>query len=242
MVKKSNKHLGFSLVELSVVLVIIGLLVGGVMVGRNLIKSAELKTVITEKMKFETAIKQFRSQYYSLPGDMADATYYWGEVGDTVVTDSCASGDAGEGKETCNGNGDGYTLDPNDAVVDGNEEEQYAWEHMSNAGFLDIVYDGTSNPISGFQEHGWGFSYMNNTGEATEWLKHYGQFLRQWFFIPKDAKTIDDKIDDGKPGTGKILCAPVTVCALGADNEDFDADYKLDAPAESSRIYFLIED
>ena len=66
----------FTLIEISIVLVIIGLIVGGVLVGRDLIRSAELQTIITDKNKYITAVNTFRTKYNELPGDMKTATTY----------------------------------------------------------------------------------------------------------------------------------------------------------------------
>ncbi len=65
---------GFTLVELAIVLVIIGLLVGGVLVGRDLISSAEIRAQISQIEKYQTAVNTFKVKYGSLPGDIPDPT------------------------------------------------------------------------------------------------------------------------------------------------------------------------
>jgi prepilin-type N-terminal cleavage/methylation domain-containing protein len=69
---------GFTLVELSIVLVILGLLAGGVLAGQGLIRAAELRSITTDQQRFLIAIRAFRDQYRSLPGDMPNATLVWG--------------------------------------------------------------------------------------------------------------------------------------------------------------------
>ncbi|MBY6117485.1 prepilin-type N-terminal cleavage/methylation domain-containing protein [Mameliella alba] len=70
---------GFSLVELSIVLVILGLLIGGVLTGQNLIRAAELRSVMTEFKTYQTAVMTFRDKYFALPRDMTNATdFFWG--------------------------------------------------------------------------------------------------------------------------------------------------------------------
>lgn len=71
MPNKNNKS-GFTLVELSIVLVIIGLLVGGVLVGQDLIKSAEIRSQISQIEKFNTAANTFKLKYGYLPGDIPE--------------------------------------------------------------------------------------------------------------------------------------------------------------------------
>lgn len=66
----SVNALGFTLIELSIVLVIIGLVIGGVLVGRTLITSAEIRGTISQIEKFDTATNTFRLKYGYLPGDI----------------------------------------------------------------------------------------------------------------------------------------------------------------------------
>ena len=68
----------FSLVELSIALVILDLLVGRVLSGQSPIHAAELRAVTQEEQKFLAATHTFRDQYLSLPGDMTNATAFWG--------------------------------------------------------------------------------------------------------------------------------------------------------------------
>ncbi|MEQ1788970.1 MAG: prepilin-type N-terminal cleavage/methylation domain-containing protein [Rickettsiales bacterium] len=61
---------GFTLVELSIVLVIIGLIVGGVLIGRDLIKASEIRSQISQIEQFKTAANAFKLKYGYLPGDI----------------------------------------------------------------------------------------------------------------------------------------------------------------------------
>jgi prepilin-type N-terminal cleavage/methylation domain-containing protein len=71
----SNRHpKGFTLIELAIVLVIIGLIVGGILVGQNLIQTSEARATISQIEKYNTATNTFRVKYSALPGDMNGAT------------------------------------------------------------------------------------------------------------------------------------------------------------------------
>lgn len=83
---------GFTLVELSIVLVIIGLIVGAVFVGRDLIRSSEIMADIAEADRINAAISAFQTKYNCLPGDCINATHFFG---------------AGPFGHNNNGNGDG---------------------------------------------------------------------------------------------------------------------------------------
>lgn len=61
---------GFTLIELSIVLVIIGLVAGGVLVGRDLIKASEIRATISQKISYDTAVNTFKLKYNGLPGDL----------------------------------------------------------------------------------------------------------------------------------------------------------------------------
>ena len=60
---KIPKKYGFTLIELSIVIVIIGLIVGGVLVGRDLIRASQLRGLISEVEEFKTAANTFRLKY-----------------------------------------------------------------------------------------------------------------------------------------------------------------------------------
>ena len=69
--KKNNK--GFSLIELSIVLIIMGLLIAGVTGGASLIKSAQLRSVITEFTNYRTAFNTYYAQFSKVPGAGSDS-------------------------------------------------------------------------------------------------------------------------------------------------------------------------
>jgi prepilin-type N-terminal cleavage/methylation domain-containing protein len=147
---------GFTLIELSIVLVIIGLIVGGVLVGQDLIRSAALQTIITDKDKYVTAVNTFRTKYNEIPGDMADATTYWGvQLGNASdnYTASCYNNWANSARSpaTCNGNGNGIiaytagcgTLFESQIFCNSEYFEQWlVWQHLSNAGLIQGSYTG----------------------------------------------------------------------------------------------------
>ncbi len=60
---------GFTLAELAVVLLIVAVLAGGVLAGRDLIAAAEVRNVISQKRGFETAVNLFTEKFSCLPGD-----------------------------------------------------------------------------------------------------------------------------------------------------------------------------
>lgn len=108
---------GFSLVELSIVLVILGLLTGGILAGKSLIRASELRSVTSDFQKIFTATNAFRDKYFYLPGDMPNATSFW--------------------TGTSNGTGNGQVTWTNEAM-------QY-WVQLAKSGLIDGSYDGVSS-------------------------------------------------------------------------------------------------
>lgn len=70
------KDRGFTLIELSIVLVIIALIVGGVLVGQDMIKGAEIRAQVSQLESVSTAANTFRAKYKALPGDIGNPTVY----------------------------------------------------------------------------------------------------------------------------------------------------------------------
>src|SRR5688572_14274483 len=112
---------GFTLIEIAIVLVIIGLLLGGVLKGQELITGARVRNFIQQQDGVKAAYFGFLDRYRALPGDYANAT---ANINGVVATVACGNG---------NGNGDG-------TIATGNNEHTLVWEHLSKAGFINGTY------------------------------------------------------------------------------------------------------
>jgi len=97
----ANRH-GFTLVEISIVLIIIGLVLGGIIVGNSMIRSAEILAQIKQINEYNTAVKTFKMKYGLLPGDLsADRASAYGFIsragtkgrgnGDYIITAGASS-------------------------------------------------------------------------------------------------------------------------------------------------------
>ncbi|MBX9725834.1 MAG: prepilin-type N-terminal cleavage/methylation domain-containing protein [Rickettsiales bacterium] len=145
-----NSTKAFSLVELSIVLVILGLLVGGVLSGQSLIRAAELRSVTSEIQRIQTALRSFQDKYQAMPGDMPNAVRFWGaQIGATTdgVDATCSAlTDAAPatGVATCNGNGNGQLGGYFSAVATTTYEHFRLWQQLANAGLIEGSYTGVS--------------------------------------------------------------------------------------------------
>lgn len=247
LMRTNNIHItAFSLVELSIVLVILGLLVGGVLSGQSLIRAAELRSVLSDANKFKTAILSFRDKYQENPGDMTKATLFWGAAdgGDGVDWD-CREAQTND-QRTCNGNGDGFIRGHPDL------EDTRLWQHLSNSGLIEGKYIGTQVPyitVCPFAQPGCAFPGSKispniwvigaQPSMAYLWTYYANRNLlflsdvvsqAPWFsveqgfnFIPEEAWNIDTKMDDGRPGTGSVASGRFGYCTTGAWNDASEA-------------------
>ena len=122
---------GFSLVELSIVLVILGLLTGGILTGQTLIRAAELRSVNADVQRFQAATRTFQSKYFAFAGDMRNATDFWGAAdGNDGLGDDCYAIDStilADAAQTCNGDGNGEIAAGGGSATNHTISEQYRY-------------------------------------------------------------------------------------------------------------------
>ncbi|MDX1949138.1 MAG: prepilin-type N-terminal cleavage/methylation domain-containing protein [Rickettsiales bacterium] len=140
---KRNKMKGFTLIELAIVLVIVGLLVGGVLQGQELIKQSQIRSVVSQVQEMDTAINTFRAKYSQYPGDISNASAFGINCPRGVVcngTNDNVSDVVAAGTDGSDGDGDGdFNLE--DYHADATDETAYDtyggeianfWVHLSN--------------------------------------------------------------------------------------------------------------
>jgi len=221
--QQNQQKAGFSLVELSIVLVILGLLTGGILGGQSLIRAAELRGISADFGKYTVALRSFQDRYFQLPGDMTNAGLFWTDFGG-----SCPSPyNASLPRRTCNGDGNGRIGD-----VDNFEIYRF-WQHLTNAGLIEGQYAGvvgtTVNggtnvqfginvPGSRIATAGYTVRYISQPcgGGGSSYLGlcngtnviFFGSIdahlTRGPVLKPDEAWSIDQKVDDGRPGFGGL--------------------------------------
>ena len=239
--KREKIYSGFTLIELSIVLVIISLIVGGIIGGKSLIRAGNQIQLVGEYNMYKVAINNFVLQYDARPGELLNAFDYFGA--------DCGI-DANNGApDECNGDSNG-SLGPGGGI--------HAWRHLSFAGLITDRF--TVNNYGGAKRHyifsdcgkanhgscpsgnipestaykGSGFTLTSTNGSDGA-LNGSDNTLYGWFGyymalstdtlsgdtifydgpgIPTlDAISIDKKVDDGLADSGKIVAA-------GADGYD----------------------
>jgi len=182
---------GFTLIEIAIVLVIIGLLLGGVLKGQELITGARVRNLISQQDGIKAAFFGFQDRYRALPGDYASA--------DTNINCGAAACSKGNG----NGRIENAATAVNGSVT---HEETLVWNHLTSAGFLNGSYTFTDaaatdastpkNPYSSFLQ----LMYDNTYGTGTVPFKH---ILMTGAQVPVEiVAEVDRKIDDGLPYNG----------------------------------------
>ncbi|MBI1276468.1 prepilin-type N-terminal cleavage/methylation domain-containing protein [bacterium] len=195
--KKLRAPSGFSLLELAVAIAVAGLLIAGVMAGRQLMDSGKATSVVTDTEEVQRAVAQFVKTYGALPGDMANA--------------STRLGVSPDGTATFNGNGNGE--------IDNNNERQALWQHLALAGLIKGQYNptvaaapGTSLKTSKFGRDVGMQVYIEPVSSQVmiEYSRFQGGAGDYGFLTAEEARRIDQKYDDGNPTTGRIRAADGT--------------------------------
>ncbi len=192
---------GFTLVELAVVILVMTLLVVGVSLGKDLLDTSKTRSLVQEVQELRTSILTFRTRFQAFPGDMSDATTYLSGVA----------------------NGDGDELIEWNTGSSTPHEGPQAFLHLQTADLLDstITLNGqggkaaikTNIPPSIITGAGYSVNYFTSILADSDNTGHYlllgGESGSGFNLNPvlgtKEAHTVDSKMDDARPKTGRVL-------------------------------------
>jgi len=142
----SKKQSGLTIIELAIVIVIVGLLIGGVLKGREMVTNAKLKRIESDRAGLLAALHTYSDRYLQLPGDDNGAVARFNAY--TVGVDN-ANGNN-------NGSIDGFwdeTSPGTDAslwLTDGSQETVKFFAHLRAAGLVAGDAKNTSRPTNAF--------------------------------------------------------------------------------------------
>lgn len=221
---------GFTLVELAIVMIIIGLLIGGILKGQELINNARVSSTASQIKAVESGISTFRDKYAGIPGDIASPTTRISGCTGTlcILANATTNGDARISVAAAGTN----TFDPG-AAISATSESAASFAQMAAAGMIGGVNGGAaalgttganqSNPASSL---GGAWVLGTSTGTAGTGLSGptttAATVLQSGIYIalttipgtavsgttglltPVQASNIDRKIDDGQPNTGIV--------------------------------------
>lgn len=191
-----NRQNGFTLVELSIVLVIIGLIIGGVLTGQQIIQNARITNAINGIQAYEAQFQTYAQNYGALPGDDPSASSRFPSLaGMSETLDGDNDGKVGTGSsfDTADGTGKAY-------------ESRLVWAHLRAAGLVkNQVTSGSTavqppNPFGGI--------YGFQDGAFSTAFSTTALCLNK---VPSGAaQAIDARLDDGTSNAGAIQAALYT--------------------------------
>ena len=180
---------GFTLVEIAIVLVIIGLLLGGILKGQEMITQAKIKNVIADMSGVSAAMYGYQDRYRALPGD-----------------DKNAGGAGGRwGAAATSGDGNGVIVGK---WTEAAKESTHFWDHLRRAGF--VSGSGADNPFNavsgkmGVQTGDGQATPEGVLGEAANSKMFVGLILCTGNLPDKIAISVDAQMDDGVGNTGSV--------------------------------------
>lgn len=232
---------GFTLVELSIVLVIIGLAAASILIGRDLIATAALRAQISQIQKYNTAMNAFHAKYGFLPGDVTPTAAQ--EYGFATRGPNPGQGD-GNGliEGMFSDAGDAYNIKGNGMFIYGGESPM-VWVDLSKAGMLDGSFTtanlttpppavtalevplyfpaakiGNGNYVYAWSG-GWravrrggdGYNYLSVSALVGSPASFQGLMASNVNLSVFEAYSMDSKIDDGMPQAGKVTALSAAI-------------------------------
>jgi prepilin-type N-terminal cleavage/methylation domain-containing protein len=178
------KQRGFTLVEIAIVLVIIGLLLGGILKGQEMITQAKIKNVVADFSGVSAAYYGYQDRYRAIPGDDPNAQSRWTTAPAAV-----------------NGTGDGIVGGTYKTTDDAQESRKW-WDHLRRAGFVSgSGYNQPFNAVAGIigiQTGIPGTPITAAMGGITSLM------VCSTNLPDKIAIAVDTQMDDGAPNKGQV--------------------------------------
>ena len=212
--KRQSKSEGFTLVELAIVMIIIGLLIGGILKGQQMIENAKVSSLIAQVKAYQAALNTFKDTYAGTPGDIAKAT---DRIANCDAATFCVDGD---GNNLVGGAADPIWT----SIVTNRPETIQFWKHLVLANLITGVPAdaATVAPFAWGDTHpaasiGGGFEFyfdpLTTSGVSGHFLRLSNQGVSGGpvgspgasAVSPIAAHQIDRKIDDGQPLRGSVM-------------------------------------
>ena len=208
----NNKQQGFTLIEIAIVLVIIGLLLGGVLKGQELINTARVRALNNNVDGITAAWFSFQDRYRAFPGDYTQATINLPDPAGVLA------------------DGDGDGLVGVNAGVDSPAERASVWTHLQAAGYITGNFDGANVAATAYNcvlascpDNGFGagmnlnYGALNQTQAALGAAAVPAHELITGRGIPVEVLAeLDRKVDDGNAGSGAMQLGAAGLGWVGA--------------------------
>lgn len=182
-----RRQSGFTLIEIAIVLVIIGLLLGGILKGQELINSARVKNLASDFRNVPVFIYGYQDKFRSLPGDDSAAQTHLNNT-------------------ASNGNGDGV-IDGDWNATTGAVESRFFWQHVRMAGLAPGPTDLTAGDFQQRNASG-GVIGVQSAAPFTGLTGTY--FVCSGGILGRFAKQLDTQLDNGNTATGSLMVGETT--------------------------------
>ena len=200
----THTHSGFTLVEISIVMIIIGLLIGGTFGGMQLVENMKVNKTVQDLKSIESAALSFKDTYGRLPGDLPSPSTRL----PNCTTAPCST--AGNGDRTIG------TYNVWHGAITNTDENFTFWHHLQAAGLVAMDFHNTTDMTFGEGQpssaDGVGYRVSHSVGVSTDTCRRWDRS----FIIMTDQPSavidqnvscqylggIDRKMDDGSPNSG----------------------------------------
>ena len=197
-----KRNQGFTLVEIAIVLVIIGLLLGGILKGQEMITQAKIKNVISDFSGISAAYHGYVDRYKRIPGDDPCA----GTTNSAISASTCGT-TTGRWTGASHGDGNGVVAGKYNLTGTSTAESRQWWDHLRRAGFVSGVGDNQPfNALSGMigVETGDGAATPAAALKDASGNGFVGVIVCSSNLPDKIAIAADTQMDDGVINTGTV--------------------------------------
>ena len=234
-IKLNAKQGGFTLIEIAIVLVIIGLLLGGVLKGQELINTARVRALNNTVDGITAAWFSFQDRYRAFPGDYTQATVNLPDP-NAIIVDGNGNGQVGVG----------------DLGADSPSERANVWVHLQAAGYISGNYNAANVAVAQYDcsldtcpDNGFGVGMNLSFGEQVRGAPgNDAHELITGRGIPVEViAELDRKVDDGEPESGAMQLGAGGTGWLAADSDacqriEGASIYELQAPSANCAAVF----
>lgn len=183
-----SKQRGFTLVEIMIVLVIVGLLIGAVFKSQEMITNANIKRIESDRADLSTAVHAYQDRYKVLPGDDNEASSRFAPYSGVVTANGNGNGQIGIGDNW-------NTVVAFPWAADESHEASKALAHLRAAGLIGGAADSSARPANAY---GGPIGIQNGALEIAEHSIVFGAIAGT------AAVALESRLDDGAPHAGRL--------------------------------------
>ncbi len=198
--KSQKSKNAFSIIQTLIAICLVSLFIFGIFFSKKMVRENNVKSLIMQIKKYDSALNAFTEKYHALPGDVQNTVTFG-------ITDSSSDG-----------NGDNIITDRSQKIMSANGEISNFWMHLSKSKMLDENYDGKEDseakvtstfPASKISEKT-GIVAFGDTGKTFyqigfDFASSDRLYTKNRCLKTDEAFLFDKKVDDGNPKKGRVI-------------------------------------